>query len=301
MWEGLEFDAEKVPAFKLGFHLAQLVFAFVLWCLEIVVFRASDAPITGSIGWTFGVCFLSIPAWVYLCMAPRFPRTRRFAQPYVMATVDGVFTIIWLSAFATQASYNTANLCGSVCGVSKAIVGLGFFVFLFFAITTFISIYTVQYWKWNGCLPGYDTMKPNSHNIDPDKAAFSMAPHDDEAYTAVNSTDRDQDSDMHPVVGAAARSNYSSEPYGGGSSIASDPYGAPAADPFAVPSRVGSHTSYGGAGAAHENPFRQDNPFDSDSEYRVTPPPVAGYAPPTAHDEYEDARFPAAPYDRIVR
>ncbi|KAK3327165.1 hypothetical protein B0T19DRAFT_154954 [Cercophora scortea] len=296
MWEGLEFDAEKVPAFKLGFHLAQLVFAFVLWCLEIAVFRASDAPITGSIGWTFGVCFLSIPAWVYLCMAPRFPRTRRFAQPYAMATVDGVFTIIWLSAFATQASYNTASLCGSVCGVSKAIVGLGFFVFLFFAITTFISIYTVQYWKWNGCLPGYDTLKPNSHEIDPDKAAFSMAPHDDEAYTAVNSTDHDhdQDSDMHPVT-AAPRSDYSSDPY------ASDPYGAPASDPFAsAPSRAGSRTSY--AAPVHENPFRQDNPFDSDNEYHATPPPpVAGYAPPTALDEYEDARFPAAPYDRIVR
>lgn len=41
-----------------------------------------------------------------------------------MLAVDGLFTIIWLSAFSTQAAYNTANLCGEVCNLSKAIVGL---------------------------------------------------------------------------------------------------------------------------------------------------------------------------------
>lgn len=59
-------------------------------------------------------------------MAPRFPRTRKLANPYVMACIDGLYTIFWLSAFATQAAYNTANLCGGACGLSKAIVGLGF-------------------------------------------------------------------------------------------------------------------------------------------------------------------------------
>jgi hypothetical protein len=45
-----------------------------------------------------------------------------------MAVVDGLFVVFWLSAFAAQAAYNTANLCGQACGQSKAIVGLGFFV-----------------------------------------------------------------------------------------------------------------------------------------------------------------------------
>ena len=72
--------------------------------------------------------FLTIPAWIYLCMAPRFPRTRKIAMPQVMLAVDAVFTVIWLSAWATQASYNTAGLCGEACGISKAIVGLGVFV-----------------------------------------------------------------------------------------------------------------------------------------------------------------------------
>ena len=61
-------------------------------------------------------------------MAPRFPRTRKLAEPRAMATVDGLFTIIWLSAFATQAAYNSAGLCGTACGMSKAIVALGVFV-----------------------------------------------------------------------------------------------------------------------------------------------------------------------------
>lgn len=68
-----------------------------------------------------------MPAWIYLILAPRYPRASNIAQPNAMLTVDAIFTIIWLSAFATQAAYNTANSCGSACGPSKAIVGLGIF------------------------------------------------------------------------------------------------------------------------------------------------------------------------------
>jgi hypothetical protein len=57
MFDNFEWDYEHVPWYKLGFHLAQVVFAFTLWCLEIAVFRASDATITGGTGWTFAcVC-----------------------------------------------------------------------------------------------------------------------------------------------------------------------------------------------------------------------------------------------------
>lgn len=72
--------------------------------------------------------FLSVPAWIYLIMAPRFPRTRKIAEPHVMLVVDTIFAIIWLSAFSTQAAYNTANLCGTACALSKAVVGLAVFV-----------------------------------------------------------------------------------------------------------------------------------------------------------------------------
>ena len=72
-------------------------------------------------------CFLSVPVWIYLIMAPRYPRARRIADPKAMLVFDFIYTVIWLSAFATQAAYNTANDCGTACGPSKAIVGLGVF------------------------------------------------------------------------------------------------------------------------------------------------------------------------------
>lgn len=68
---------------------------------------------------------MTIPAWIYLIMTPRWDRTRHLADPRAMLAIDAIFTIIWLSAFASQAAYNTANLCGTACGQSKAIVGLG--------------------------------------------------------------------------------------------------------------------------------------------------------------------------------
>ncbi|KAK3359321.1 hypothetical protein B0T25DRAFT_94266 [Lasiosphaeria hispida] len=299
MFDNFEFDPEQIPAIKLGLHIAQLVFAFVLWCLEIAVFKDNDSKVTGLAGWTFAVCFLSIPAWIYLAMAPRFPRTRKLAEPRVMAVVDGLFAVIWLSALATQAAYNTADLCGQACKLSKAIVGLSFFVFLFFCITTFLSIYTVKYHQWNNRLPGYDKLQLKSGaNIDPDKAAFSMAPHDEEAYAPVNAADHDDDPHRGP------HSDYS-DPYGA-PNHAPDPYGAPnlAPDPYVAGSQASSQISY--TGAATENPFRQDNPFDSDNEYHPTPSTVGGrYAAPSAQDEFEDDRrpvhFPSADYDRITR
>ena len=112
-----------------------------------------------------------------------------------------------------------------------------------------------------------------------------MAPHDEEAYAPIHTDEHDNDPTR------LAHSDYS------------DPYGAPShiSEPYAGAggSTVSDHTA---------NPFQQDNPFDSDSEYhRPSPGPAAGgrYAPPSAQDEYEDEQrpvaFPSANYDRITR
>lgn len=45
-----------------------------------------------------------------------------------MLAVDAAFTVIWLSAFATQASYNAAGQCGTACSISKGVVGCGVIV-----------------------------------------------------------------------------------------------------------------------------------------------------------------------------
>lgn len=157
---------------------------------------------------------------------------------------------------------------------------------LFFCVTTVLSIYTVQYFKWHNRLPGYDKLALGGQNIDPDKAAFSTAPHDEDAYAPVHMDDHDND---------ATRPGHSDY---------SDPYGAPShvSDPYTGAAGVsGSQVSYSGG----QNPFQQQNPFDDDTEYR-RPSPAAGgrYNPPTAQDEEDDARpvaFPTANYDRITR
>lgn len=158
---------------------------------------------------------------------------------------------------------------------------------LFFAVTTFISIYTVKYFKWNGTLPGYENIKPRAHNIDPDKAAFSMAPHDEEAYAPVGMNDQDNDhrGSLHPD-----EHDYDSTVAGG--------------------SHVGAYSDHGSYGrrdgrGAQENPFGHDNPFESDTEYHSQQQGGGHiYAPPSVHDDYDDdrpAHFPAADYDRVTR
>ncbi|TDZ22347.1 hypothetical protein Cob_v004470 [Colletotrichum orbiculare MAFF 240422] len=286
MFGNLDFNPEYVPGVKLGLHIFQFILSFVIWALEIAVFRSDNAKIVGNNGWTFGVCFLSLPAWIYLIMAPRWPRTRKLANPYAMVAVDAVFAVIWLSAFASQAAYNTANMCGSGCNLSKAIVGLGVFVTLLFIASTFVSLYTLKHYQFHKSLPGYDKQKLPGDNIDPDKAAFSMAPHDDEAYAPVN---MDDNAEEHGFNGS-----YNNR-YGGGAASA---YGANNSSAYGPedddPNRYGSLPSRQNAAM-----------FDSETEYNshqhtASPPTVQPYAAP-AYDDDRPAQFPAGNYDRTMR
>jgi hypothetical protein len=61
-------------------------------------------------------------------MTPRFPRTRKFGPPLAFAIVDILFAFLWLSAFSSQASYNSSGKCKGACGASKAVVGMGVFI-----------------------------------------------------------------------------------------------------------------------------------------------------------------------------
>ncbi|KAM3474458.1 hypothetical protein MY5147_004233 [Beauveria neobassiana] len=284
----IEFDPDRVPPIKLGLHIAQIVLAFVLWVLEIVVFTGKGSKVVGNNGWTFAAFFISIPIWLFLIMTPRFERTRRFANVHAMFAVDIFGIILWLSAFATQAAYNSSGLCGNRCGISKGVVAIGVIITLLFGGSTFISGYTMTYYKFHGSLPGYSNRKirGGSNDIDPDKEAFSMAPHGDEAYERVHMDDHDHDG---PSAGAGSYSNrYGTDPnpYSGGHYEEEDPnrYGA-------VPPR-------GNAGAF----------FDSETQYHSgggagSPPPVVPAASPYRPPAVEDVpvHFPPANYDRVDR
>lgn len=288
MFDNFEFNPELVPVIKLGLHAVQCLLGLVIWCLQIAVFADGESTINGNNGWVFGVCFLSVPAWIYLICTPRFPRTRKFAEPHVMLTVDAVFCIIWLSAFASQAAYNTGGHCGEKCAQSNAIVGLGVLMWFLWIATSAVSIYTLRHYRFHGELPGYDKQRigGGSNDIDPDKAAFSMAPQDEDAYAPVQMDD-------HPggetSYGGASGGVFSDNPYRTGGGYGEDD----------DPNRYGSL------------PSRHNPMFDSETEYNSQHPSMgparqpSPYAAPAVHDDpFDDhapAQFPQGNYDRTLR
>lgn len=100
-------------------------------------------------------CFLTMPAIIFLTMTPRFPRTRKLANPYAMATVDGLFSVFWLSAFASQAAYNTAGECGKGCNVSKAVVAFGVIIWY---------VYSPRYAVW---IHGHQFLEEHCSSLPP--------------------------------------------------------------------------------------------------------------------------------------
>jgi hypothetical protein len=152
---------------------------------------------------------------------------------------------------------------------------------ILFVLTTLVSGYTLQFWKFHGNLPGYDNrqIRGGESSIDPDKAAFSMAPHDDEAYERVNMEDNEA---------------YAGERYGHVNPYNSDDYDDPNRY-GALPPRTANagmfdadteYTSSGGAGPAPASSIGAAGPGPS------------SYAP----GPYDDAaQFPAGNYDRIQR
>lgn len=152
----------------------------------------------------------------------------------------------------------------------------------------------MTYFNFHGNLPGYDNRKirGGSNDIDPDKEAFSMAPHGDEAYERVHMEDHE-----HEGLGSFGNRHGNSNPYSSGGDHYDDD----------DPSRYGAL------------PPRVNAPlFDSETEYRpaarVGSPAVssmAGYTaePPTASNvsSYHPptvetaAQFPQANYDRVDR
>ncbi|RDW87336.1 hypothetical protein BP5796_03030 [Coleophoma crateriformis] len=219
----MEFSVHKLQTFKLALHILQGVTIFITFCLMIAVFTTS-ASIDGRPGWFFALTFLTFPALIFLTMTPRFPRTRKLANPYALAAVDGLFCIFWLSAFASVANWMSAGKCGSGCKLAGAEVALGVFIWLFWCTTTAMSVYGCIYYRNNGYLPGGSRAPNSAAMIDPDKEAFSTAPLDDE-YAPVHNTDHHDEEDAYP----------------GPSEIPQ--YSAHAPDTYAPPSMGGGYSS----------------------------------------------------------
>ena len=122
----MEFSVHNLQKIKIGLHGGQVLLMLIARIMDIVVFNKES--ISGKVGWHFGLCFITIVPLVYLTMTPRFPRTRKFANPYALAVVDLLFAILWLSAFSSVTDWNAKGQCGKACGVSKAVSGITFII-----------------------------------------------------------------------------------------------------------------------------------------------------------------------------
>ncbi|KAG9248224.1 hypothetical protein BJ878DRAFT_489092 [Calycina marina] len=285
----LEFEIHHFAAIKLALHCVQALLIFVAWAVEIAVFKATDSSIDGRPGWHFGLCFLTVPAIIFLTMVPRFPRTRKLANPYVMAAIDGVFCVFWLSAFASVASWNSAGKCGDGCGTSKAVVAISVVIWLLWVATTLMSLYAVTYFMREGYYPGLSRAPTNAQMIDPDKDAFSTAPHDD-VYAPVQHDDHE----IHNMGGPLDSHNYNSAPtYDGPPQIPGGAY----SEASNMGGGLGGHTYESHGAGRYVSPSVEEetayNPYGGhDTSYR-------GHSPAPVVGDNGRVHFPAARYDNV--
>ncbi|KAL3452983.1 chaperone binding protein [Aspergillus insuetus] len=197
------------PSFNPGrtknlIHGFQGFLIFLGWALTIAVFTKGGG-IDGRSGWYFALCWISIPALIYLVAVPMWPRARRFGNVYAFATVDTLFAVLWFSAWVAIASYvaqgksegkdegdqqddNTnddekASGCdnwkygsASKCNVSTASCIIGVVIFVLFALTAFMSFRNVMHFRRTGTLP--DAVSDPTFAAQ-SKAAFSSNPAQD--------------------------------------------------------------------------------------------------------------------------
>ncbi|KAL3421220.1 hypothetical protein PVAG01_07665 [Phlyctema vagabunda] len=226
----MEFSVHKLQTFKMITHIIQGVIIFVAFCLMIKIFT-TDAEIDGRPGWFFAMCFLTFPALIFQTMSPRFPRTRKLANPYALAAVDVTFAVLWLSAFAALANWRSNDKCKDGCTVTGAEIAMGVFIWLFWCVTAAMSVYGCIYYRKNGYLPGGSRAPTNAAMIDPDKEAFSTAPHDDE-YAPVHNTDAHDDEESAYGGGPSETPRYDAHApssYGGSATMGGSAYVSPMA------------------------------------------------------------------------
>ncbi|KAF2404798.1 hypothetical protein EJ06DRAFT_579355 [Trichodelitschia bisporula] len=99
----------KLQKAKTCLHAFQAIIIFVAACITIALLT-KPGSVDSRPGWFFGLCFLSIPALIYLVAVPMWTRTAKFAKAIAFVAVDAVFCILWLSAFASVLAWNRAGI-----------------------------------------------------------------------------------------------------------------------------------------------------------------------------------------------
>lgn len=178
-------------------HVFQAIFIFIGGCITLAVFT-KDGTTGGASKWYFALCFLTIPALIYLVMVPMWTRAIRFANAYAFVAVDVLYTIFWFSAFIAIAFWNSKGIrqgaidkkidknsgnCTTFaygpegkCKLSRATFGFGVVIWILFVITSCISAYYLVKFRKTGEIPGLKT--------DPHQAAGGIEAQTKDAWSA---------------------------------------------------------------------------------------------------------------------
>ncbi|KAH0177637.1 hypothetical protein KCU82_g1931, partial [Aureobasidium melanogenum] len=159
----------RLHRLKITGHLLQAILTFITGCMTLAILtekREHDSRVQ----WCFALCFLTMPALMYQCIVPCWTRLWRLANPYIFFAIDSVFTIFWISAFASMCAWTAKGIqkgaiekklsmsdpsCStfafgstSACNLAKATTGLGVTLCILFLAAAIISgIDAYKFWK----------------------------------------------------------------------------------------------------------------------------------------------------------
>ncbi|KAF2647178.1 hypothetical protein K491DRAFT_723649 [Lophiostoma macrostomum CBS 122681] len=167
---------------KVVAHTFQGLFIFVTGCVTLAVMTKGGTT-GGGTKWLLALCFLSIPALIYLVMVPMWSRASRFANAYAFFAIDVVYALCWIISAITVGVWNGKGIrdgakeqkknascdtfkygSATKCSLSKATVGLAVVVFFLFLLTSCISFYYLKKFRTDGAMP-YEGKAFNPHHL----------------------------------------------------------------------------------------------------------------------------------------
>lgn len=164
-----------------GFQTLQALFIPIIMGVTGASMLQANAADSSS-KFMFALCWLTIPALIYVAMTPRFARTKPLSNPYAICGFNCLICFFWFVAPIALGVYNTkaqqqgydkihrdfnnkapgavaeADLpsspsCNTTtgtpkeCSLNHADVGLAVFNFLFWFATTLMAIYVALYYR----------------------------------------------------------------------------------------------------------------------------------------------------------
>ncbi|KAI5790291.1 hypothetical protein EDC01DRAFT_121926 [Geopyxis carbonaria] len=227
---------------NLGLHGFQALWSIVVMGV-ISASMLAEGRAGSSAKFMFTMCWLNVPALIYLIMTPRFQRTQMFAHPYWVIGINVFFSVLWFAAFVSLATYTNKGIANGekkekddklkkqggcavfkagtgeaekACQMNKSAIGLGVFMWFLWLGTTAIAGYAAWYYSKHSVSPFEDLSTP-SHDIqETTKDAFSS----NDEYSLINKNGQrthdydEDDTDLeHGRSASVASSRYQHSAY----------------------------------------------------------------------------------------